>query len=687
MKSVAVIDGISGDKICFLDNAFSVGYTKVLNSLWTARFTLPYSDPKNQYCIYPNAVDIWDGDAHIGVFRISPISMTRTGGEDVYTYDCEHVLGKLLDTVMPGWVEAGGYGVDTETVISDILALQPGGEFAPMRWHYLGGNFSHAYQYGWENENLLSALLSVPKPFAEEYIWAWDTSGYGNDLFLFELSGEVKAEIRYEKNMSGVTKTVDYSQICTRLYAYGYGEGVNTLGISAYTEGGVPYLDSPNTDRYGVVSRVWKDERYQVDESLFEAAKEILKKYENPIVTYSFSSAQIGALKEVDVGDAVRVVDGEDGIDIITRVIEISKTDVIGAPDEMTVTLGNISDGADSSAAALAEKQKIEELYSQGATSLFADSMADNADPEHPARMRFYIPENAVHVNSVILSANAAPFRAYSRSTYGGGARSVTTQEGGGGSYTTTQSTAYTVRTSGSGSIAGATGRTGGGSATASTKAAETVTTSSSSGGNATTSTYSHGETQTGSAVLYAAWGSYATGTSGVTDNHSHAVGYPQHTHYIVSGTFSHSHTVAVASHTHTVTVGAHSHTYSLLEHDHSVTVGSHEHDVTISAHTHTIALTQHSHTFSLPDHTHDIQYGIYTSTTASTLTLYVDGRSLGEFGQSIDSVDIVEYMDSAGGKVSRGWHTCEIKPDTLSRVEANISVQLFANARSGGQY
>jgi phage minor structural protein len=257
MKTVSVFDHESGRRLAYLQNAYNIGYTQELNALWTARFSLPYSDPKRKHCKYFNFVDIYDGERYVGLFRIMPTATSRSADGNSVTYECEHVLATLLDDVLLGWHEIGNLGVFTDDVLGYILSRQ-----TVRRWTLGDCDFAHQYLYGWENENLLTALFSVPSAFAEPYRFEFDTSQSPWTLLLRAPPSDTKAAIRYGRNMLGVEKSVDPSNICTRLYPFGYGEGENALNIKKLN-GGRAYLDSDTQNKYGVVSRIWIDGRYQ----------------------------------------------------------------------------------------------------------------------------------------------------------------------------------------------------------------------------------------------------------------------------------------------------------------------------------------------------------------------------------------------------------------------------------------
>ena len=72
--------------------------------------------------------------------------------------------------------------------------------------------------------------------------------------------GEDKGQqFRYRKNLKGILKTEDYSDLVTRVYYYGQGQGSARLTL---IDAGHPteYLDSDTQGTYGIVSRVITDE-------------------------------------------------------------------------------------------------------------------------------------------------------------------------------------------------------------------------------------------------------------------------------------------------------------------------------------------------------------------------------------------------------------------------------------------
>ncbi len=355
-------------RLAYLDNALAVGYGLETNSLWTATFTLPADDPKNAYCTPLNFVEIFDGDERIDLFRIIGEDMERSNGATRY-YDCEHVLATLLSDVLFQYHQCGGSGVKTADVLNYILARQ-----TRQNWKLGACDFKRYFEYNWENSTLLAALFAVPECFDSEYLWSWDTTVYPWTLSLTVPTEALKSEIRYAKNMTNIKKTTDATSIANRVYALGYGEGVNQLTIES-VNGGVPYVeDALSIERYGLCSTILVDSRYQVAENLKAYAEQVLAGLKEPYVSYEIGAIDLHRLtgdkfSKFRPGEVVRVVDEADGINLRTRIVRVEKADAEGDPGNVTVTIANKTQDIAGSISDLQSRALISETYAQGATN------------------------------------------------------------------------------------------------------------------------------------------------------------------------------------------------------------------------------------------------------------------------------------------------------------------------------
>ena len=400
-------------RLAYLDNALAVGYGLETNSLWTATFTLPADDPKNAYCLPLNYVEIFDGDERIDLFRIIGEDLERSNGATRY-YNCEHVLATLLSDVLFQYHQCGGSGVKTADVLNYILARQ-----TRQNWKLGDCDFKRYFEYNWENSTLLAALFAVPECFDGEYLWSWDTTVYPWTLSLTVPTAALKSEIRYAKNMTNIKKTTDATSIANRVYALGYGEGVNQLTIES-ANGGVPYVeDALSIERYGLCSTILVDARYQVAENLKAYAEQILAGLKEPYVSYEIGAIDLHRLtgdkfSKFRPGEIVRVVDEADGINLRTRIVRVEKSDAEGDPGNVTVTIANKTQDIAGSISDLQSRALIGETYAQGATNQQIYNFSDNADATHPAKLQLYISDSVVRINKMLLNVEFEAFRASS---------------------------------------------------------------------------------------------------------------------------------------------------------------------------------------------------------------------------------------------------------------------------------
>lgn len=519
-------------KKAILQNAFGIEEDLQLNSLYTLTFSLPYDDPKNIFCR-----PFWLVRYNGRLYRIQPSSLEISDAGAV-TYTCEHVIATLMDKVLFGYSHIGGLGVYTAEVLRWLLSFQSG-------WQLGECDFARQFEYGWEQETVLAALFSVPNRFTDLYMWDYDTERYPWIVHLKRLDQNARPRlyIRNEKNVLQLRKDSDTREICTRLYPLGYGEGVNQLSIKD-VNGGVPYLQSPPEyiEKYGVVERVWIDRRYENAESLKQAAQVMLNELQEPLEEYevSFAELQGGECDRAGLGKVVRIIDNRIGLDRVSYITGITR--IYDNVAESKITIANKPVSIATTVANMADRQRIEAAYAQGATQIYSHSLQADADTNSGAVLDFFIPEDMRIVNKVLAKIRMESFRAFSRATEGGGS---TTQTSGASSSSTTSSG-------------------GGGS---STSGASSSTTTKSGGGATTTTTEQTRapESSTDRAEVPSKNnGSHYHFYTNNVANHSHKV--PGHTHEM-----AHTHNVSMPSHSHGM---SHTHTLTLPGHVHQITPG-----------------------------------------------------------------------------------------------------------------
>lgn len=609
--------------VCMLQNAFDIQEQQSLNALWYLDFKLPATDAKNEFCNAYWYARFNDGE----LYRMFPNGYNDASDLPYYSYHCEHVLATLLNKVMPGIVTMGGYYQPTPDVLRAILAKQD-----TQDWVLGECDFSRRFEYGFEKENLLAALFSVPQCFDEDYIWTFETKGYPWVLNLKRLNknAEPVLNVRYGYNRLSYNRQPDYTNHVTKLYAYGSGEGVNQLNINKFTNGlGYILADKEHIEKYGIRESIWVDRRYENEETLYAAAQSMLSELCDPITSYS-----CGFIGDVKVGEVVNIIDYE-------QTYVVKKIITYGDIDDIQYELSNKQPTLASTIADLANRQRIETTYSQGATNIYSISFVDNADANNGLDCDFYMPRSMRFVNKVVAKIKYDSFRAYSGTTEQGGSISSTSAAGG-----------QISSTSESGG--GGTSAAGGGQSK-----------TSASGGGATESTNQFDlASDTGTYGIISLTG--YSGLTSTTSGHSHKV--PDHMHRIRVTNFAHKHSVTIPSHRH------------------SFEIDDHVHE--LPAHTHSFSLPAHSHTFELPSHKHDIEPGIHRYGNPTQVELKVNGNSKGFFEDRSFEVDITEWLANDDGMISRGsFQTLSVIPNDIAHISVSLTVIGFIQSLEGGNY
>ena len=389
--------------------------TERLAPLSGAEMTLPDGEATVSPGMF---AELYDACGSMGIFRMAQCSRTlgASGGQ---TVTLEHGLATLGDDVLPGYTELGGTGMTTAAVLQHLLDCQ-----TVKRWVLGECAYTEEMAYSWENENLLTAILSVASPLPGNPVWCFDQSVIPWRLHLRQASEEI-CECRMSRGLEKVTVTYDRQNLCTRLYPLGYGEGADQLNIAG-VNGGMPYLQADTAGEEGLVTRVWTDTSITEASTLLAAAQRELEASCRPQITVEATGSELvsltgESLDRLKVGKLCRIPLPGEETPILQRIITAHHPDVMNAPEQVRLTLSTPGQDVSSTLASLSRKTAVGETYSQGAASEYSMLFGDNCDGDHPAVMRFFIDEDAIHVNSVQVRFSREAFRAYEKSTAAGG--------------------------------------------------------------------------------------------------------------------------------------------------------------------------------------------------------------------------------------------------------------------------
>lgn len=303
----------SGLGNAILKNASDICVHQVINGEYTAVFTLASNDDALDILEYDDFIKI-DGQ----LFRIRSISPQRDSeGRGVINISCNHVwydacdckyihhtFTKSGDAEIDGWI-----GVTPRWVMEETFADTPF-TIGEVEISTLTDIFATK-----------SNPAAIANQLTEKVGGQLDRDNYtihlrkGDDQY----NGK---RIMYGKNMKSVRKEMDDTGVITRLYPLGQDD----MDISSVNDG-LPYIDSPIADLYGYIKCGYENMSHITDpeELLAEAQKlwstEEKDGIDKPQVNYTVETPD---MENIRIGDTVRVTDTELGIDILTRVEEMT---------------------------------------------------------------------------------------------------------------------------------------------------------------------------------------------------------------------------------------------------------------------------------------------------------------------------------------------------------------------------
>lgn len=258
-------------------------------------------------------------------------SMDNQVDKKTITVTMEHLINSLKDRIIFGEVKteaiSGGSRATAAQTIQFILGHQ-------SDWVLAECGFNVSQPYSFNGEDLLSALNSVCGTL-QDCIWQYGFTTYPFKLYVRKAGSEVITEMRTDRNIRTLKKTIDRSRMYTRFYPVGK-ENLHIAGDFV----------SKNEDKYGTVCKTETDQSLETEEALRIWANERLNRHCEPAVTVTISGMDLykttGELMDsFTIGKLCRVPLPEFNTTILERVTKLSYPDIISDPMNVTVTLAN----------------------------------------------------------------------------------------------------------------------------------------------------------------------------------------------------------------------------------------------------------------------------------------------------------------------------------------------------------
>lgn len=309
-----------------IEKAFNYYTTKVVNKNISFSFDMPADDPKAKYITEQNYVQI-NGQ----IYTIDRYEPSRTEkNELLLNVSGLHIFHGLREFYWDKDGEVDNYrpNASAQDVLNELLQGTP--------YKLVNCTISKRTDIMLERGNILKNVMKVVKAYGGELV----RDNY--KISLVTMIGEDNdSQFRYKKNQRSIKKTVDTSNLVTRLYVYGK-DGLTIEGVND----GKKYLDSEYIDRYTYPKTseiVFKDEVNPTE--LLELGKQYLKDNEIPQVSYDVKIIDLQKQtkdEKFDYGDTVHVIDPELKIRIKARVMKYVEYPKPEEAHKSSVVIGSI---------------------------------------------------------------------------------------------------------------------------------------------------------------------------------------------------------------------------------------------------------------------------------------------------------------------------------------------------------
>ena len=153
------------------------------------------------------------------VWRVKSIS--QAFATDTPTVEMEHVINTLRDNVIFGRVTAAQItGNDKATECTAEQAIR---FILSHQSDWVLGAFDYSYTsnpYKFDGDSLYDAIETVSNSLQDAW-WSYDTTVYPFRLNITVKTARTDTEMRAGRNLTTITKTIDKSQMITRIYPIG----------------------------------------------------------------------------------------------------------------------------------------------------------------------------------------------------------------------------------------------------------------------------------------------------------------------------------------------------------------------------------------------------------------------------------------------------------------------------------
>ena len=293
----------------------------------TADMTIPFdvSDPVPMR----SWIRLYDIHGDAGVYRVSASDTEYENNEQRLTL--EHSITSLRDKVVPSLSDAGANS-EVKKTASEMLAWLLGKQDV-VRWS-AGSCAASENVILDQNGSTLFEMLVEMMDQLPEYDLSFSQSSYPWTVSIVSKAVDITAEGRLSRNLESVRVTYDDSELCTRVW-YNIKDNDNPQHMDASTISTYGIVDGSlylNTDTK-------KDEATRIATRYLEIRKEPAISVEIDAVDLSVATGE--QIDAFTLGKKFRLTIPSYGLIVNQWITGLRYSDVYGAPEHVTLTLGN----------------------------------------------------------------------------------------------------------------------------------------------------------------------------------------------------------------------------------------------------------------------------------------------------------------------------------------------------------
>ncbi len=343
IKYLIEVHNSAGDLVAILHNAHNIRYTEGINQAPVLNFSLPADDDKVDYIIKAN--EIWlrnyeeETPSVVAKFRLT----RRIDGREstlITTAETEGLLNQLADEQLV--TEYSAESLTVNQIVTALLALQvispniTEGTIAPA------DTVSIKFSVG---ETILHCLYSL-RDKVGGYIYV------DNDRALQwanSIGVDTGQQVRYQKNLVGVTRSIDYTTIANRIYAFGVGSGRARIKLSDVQANDYVEDVGSQTEWGGIFVKVLVNPSITDAAALLAWATLELADRKDPIITYTIDTTDLGESTEagfefepLELGSIITVIDEDLGLDVSVHIVQMTHPDLLH-PEIIQVEVTNLN--------------------------------------------------------------------------------------------------------------------------------------------------------------------------------------------------------------------------------------------------------------------------------------------------------------------------------------------------------